>query len=552
MSTGTPVRGRHVAPGQVHPDPPTRSSRATGTWSLLRFALRRDRVRLPVWVAAAAGLVAVQSVASQGTYDTPQALAGYAEVAQANAAVIAMTGRPVGLETVERAVAFEIYAVVAVLVGLMSVFTVVRHTRADEAEGRTELVLAAAVGRRAPLLAALGTAVVANLAVVAATWAAAVVTGLPPAGSLLLGASFGAVGLAFAGITAVAAQLVENGRPASAVGGAAVAVAFALRAAGDVQDSALTWLSPIGWGQAAYPFWLDRWWPLLLPVLAFVLLGAVALALLDRRDVGAGLLAARPGTATAGPLLRGPAGLAWRLQRGTVTGWGVGLLAAGVVYGSLVTATADLVEQAPELLDMIPGGADSIVDGYLVITVFFLAVLAACAGVAMVLRLRGEEQSGRAEPVLATPVARARWAASHVAVGLVVPTAALLFAALACGLTAVATGSPTAVVGDALRGALVTAPAVWVLVAATVALWGLGTRLAPLAWLLVAWTGVVLVLGDSLDLPGWARAVSPLHHVPQVPLEAASAGAPLALAGVAVVLLGLGLAAFRRRDLTTG
>jgi ABC-2 type transport system permease protein len=552
--TTTTTHGRHAAEGADRSSAPASTGRAraaTGTWTLLRFALRRDRVRLPLWVATAAAFVALQSTASQDSYDTPEAVAGYAEVAQASAAVIAMTGRPVGLETVERAVAFEIFAVVAVLVALMSIFTVVRHTRADEAEGRTELVRATAVGRRAPLLAALGVAKVANLAVALVVWAAAVATGLPSEGSLLLGLAFAGVGLSFAGITAVAVQLVEHGRPASAIGGAALAVAFLLRAVGDVQDNALSWLSPIGWGQATYSYWLDRWWPLLLPLALYAVTSALAVALLDRRDLGAGLLPTRPGRAEAGPALRGPVGLAGRLQRGTVVGWGIGVVGTGLVYGSLVSATEDLVAQAPELLDVIPGGADSIVDGYIVITVVFLAVLAACAGVAMVLRLRSEEQAGRAEPLLATPVARTRWAASHLVVGLVVPAVALVLAGLVCGLTAVATDTDAAVVGDVVLATLVAVPGVWLLTAVAVALWGLDARLAPLAWLLVAWSGVVLLLGDSLDLPGWLRGTSPLHHLPQVPLEEASAGAPLVLTGIAVALVAVGLAAFRRRDLTT-
>jgi ABC-2 type transport system permease protein len=558
MSAGTRAadsadlaRSRHAARG-TGPSARTRGTgEATGTWRLLRFALRRDRVRLPLWIAAAAGFVAVQSVASQGTYDDPGALAAYEQAAQSSAAVIAMTGRPVGLDSVARAVAFEIFAVVAIVVALMSVFTLVRHTRADEAEGRTELVRATAVGRRAPLLAALALVGLANLAVVLAVWAVGVGTGLPSTGSLVLGVSLGGVGLVLGGVTAVGVQLVESPRAATAIGGAATGAAFVLRAVGDVQENVLSWLSPFGWGQAMYPFHLDRWWPVLLSLTATAVLVVLAVALADRRDLGAGLLAGRPGPSGAGRLLSGPVGLAWRLQRGTVAGWTAGILVTGLAYGSLVVATEDLVEQIPEILEMLPGGADRIVAGYLVLATQLVAFLAACAGVAMVQRLRTEELAGRAEPLLATPTSRWSWAGSHVLVALLAPAVALGLGCLVMGVTAVATGVDDAVVGDVMRAGLVLLPAAWVLVGLAVAVWGADARLGPLAWLAVAWAGVVFVLADSLEMPGWLRGVSPFHHVPLVPVEDPTAGGPLALLGLAAALVLLGLALWRRRDLRT-
>ncbi|MGJ7439629.1 ABC transporter permease [Aquipuribacter sp. MA13-6] len=543
---------RHREDGRAARRTGTGTGPATGTGPLLRFALRRDRLRLPVWVAVAAALVGVQSVSSQQVYDTPESLQQYARTAEASAAVVAMTGRPVGLDTVERAVAFEITGVVAVVVALMSVFTVVRHTRADETEGRTELVRATAVGRRAPLLAAMALAVLANLGVLLAVTAVGVGTSLPLGGSLLLGASLAGAGVVFTGVAAVTAQLAAGSRAASSTAGALVGVAFLLRAVGDVQENLLSWLSPIGWAQATYPFHTDRWWPLLLCLGVGAMLVGAAVALLDRRDLGAGLLPDRPGRATAGWALGTPLGLAWRLQRGTVTGWSVGLVGVGVVYGSLVTATEDLVEQTPELMELLPGGADDVLAGYLVITAGFLAVLSAAAGVAMALRLRGEEAAGRAEPVLATASSRTAWAASHLTVALVASAGLLVGSALVVGLTAVATGVPAGVVGDVALGGLVLVPAVWLLVGLTAALWGADPRLASLGWLGVAWAAVVLMLGDSLDLPGWLRGLSPLHHVPAVPLEDATATAPLVLLGLAVGTVVLGVALWGRRDLRTG
>ena len=132
-------------------------------------------------------------------------------------------------------------------------------------------------------------------------------------------------------------------------------LAYVLRAAGDVGDGRLSWDSPIGWAERVRPIAGERWWVLALPVLATLALVAVAVALVARRDHGAGLLPERPGPATASPRLRSPLGLAWRLQRGALLGWTLGFAAAGYMIQA-------------------------------------------------VLRVRAEETATRAEPVLAAPV----------------------------------------------------------------------------------------------------------------------------------------------------
>ncbi len=60
----------------------------------------------------------------------------------------------------------------AVFVAMLTVVLVVRHTRADEEAGRAELLGGTALGRRAPLAAALAVALIANLVLAVLTAAA--------------------------------------------------------------------------------------------------------------------------------------------------------------------------------------------------------------------------------------------------------------------------------------------------------------------------------------------------------------------------------------------
>ena len=95
------------------------------------------------------------------------------------------------------------------------------------------------------------------------------------------------------------------------------------------------------------------WWPLLLLVVLAAGLAVVAGVLASRRDFGAGLVApaGRPGDGRAA--LGRPFGLAVRLQRGIVWWWAVGVVCAGVAYGSIADSIEDFVADNEAIEDMI-------------------------------------------------------------------------------------------------------------------------------------------------------------------------------------------------------
>src|SRR5262249_12947507 len=136
---------------------------------------------------------------------------------------------------------------------------------------------------------------------------------------------------------------------------AVLGAAFTLRAVGDASSgsSALSWLSPLGWSLQVRPFAGDRWWVLLLHLAATAVLIAVAYQLLARRDVGAGMIAERPGRGEASRALRGPLSLAWRLDRGALLLWTVGLCLYGAVFGSVVHGIGDELGGSTALRDIV-------------------------------------------------------------------------------------------------------------------------------------------------------------------------------------------------------
>jgi ABC-2 type transport system permease protein len=521
----------------------------TGAGTLLRFMLRRERRGLPWWLLGVTFLWTYQSVGSQSLYDTPEKLARLRDTLGANAALVAMSGPKELLDTIGGEVVFEIFAYSAVVVALMNMFLIGRHTRSDEDTGRAELIRSARVGRHAPLAAALGLAGLANLAVAVLVFAGMAGTGLPVAGSLVVAGAVAGVGLTFAALTAVAVQVFESPRALYGAVGAAMGAAFMLRAAGDAGDGTLSWLSPFGWGQRTFPYVENRLWPLVLPIVATVVLVAIAVALQDRRDLGAGLLPTRPGRPTASWALRSPLGLAWRLQRGALIGWTSGLLLLGAAYGSFGDAIEQYIADNPEVANFFPGGAANIVNSYLAFTMLFCALITAAYGVTSALRARGEEASGRAEPVLATATSRASWLSSHLIVAMAGSAVVLVAAGLGQGLSYAQAISDTSQIPRMMGVGLVYVPAVWLIIGLAV----LGFGWLPRAASAIAWTALglcffIALFADLVDLPAWLRNASPFAQTPEAPLESVTATPLLGIAAVVAVLLAGGFVGFRRRD----
>jgi ABC-2 type transport system permease protein len=532
----------------------SRSSRAettSGTGVMLRFLLRLDRFRLPWWLLGAGLLVGYQSAGSQSIYDTPPDLAKLRQTMGGNAAVVAMSGPSQLLATIGGEIVFEILSYVAIVVALMNMFLICRHTRTDEETGRAELVRSAQVGRRAPLAAALCLAGLANLAVAVVVFAAAAGTGLPAGGSVLLGLAVAGVGLTFAAVTAAAAQAFENHRAVYGAVAAVLGASWVLRAAGDAGNGTLSWLSPIGWSQQTLPYAGDRWWPLLLHLAATALLVAVAVALLDRRDFAAGLRPPRPGRASASRALGSSLGLAWRLQRGPVIGWAIGLFLLGAAYGSFADSFDDFVADYPEVAQYL-GGTANVVNAGLALTTLMCVLLAAAFGVTSAMRARTEETSGRAEPVLATRTSRWAWLTSHLTVALVGSAVMLVAAGFGQGLAYGMSISDAGQIPRLIGVALVYLPAVWVVIGLAAVGFGWLPRIAAaLAWTAVGYCAVVALFGDSFDLPAWFQQASPFTHTPESPLEGVTAAPLLAIGAIVVLLVVGGLAGFRRRDLAS-
>lgn len=525
-----------------------------GTGTLVRLALRRDRIVLPVWIVLLSVLPASTVSAYEQLYPTAAERTSLQLGAARNPSLNVLYGPPFDVSTAGGFTAYRYVGVLAILVGLLCVFTVTRHTRAEEETGRLELLGAGVLGRYAALTAAVlvagATAVASGLLETLGLLGA----GRDASGAFAFGLAIAAVGLVFTGIAALTAQLTEYSRSSNGIACAVLGIAFVLRAAGDAATNArwLSWLSPIGWAQQVRAFAGERWWILALPFALAVLATAAGYLLAPRRDLDAGILPSRPGPSVASAGLRSPLALAWRMHRGALLGWMVGFAVIGAMLGSIASGIGDLVgssEQTRQLLERM-GGTDRLVDTFLAVVANMYGLIAVVYAAMATLRMRSEETAFRAEPVLATTVRRWRWAGSH-----------LVFSVLGTGLVLAAAGTGTGLahglrVGDVagtlpeiLGGTLAALPAIWVVVGIATVLYGFFPRYMSLVWGFVAVILGIGLFGPALGLDQAVLDISPFAHIPKLPGTEFTMTPLLWLTGVATVAVIAGYAAFRRRDI---
>ena len=524
----------------------------TGTATLLRFLLRRDRVWLSLWLAGITAMAfyvahAVQTVASDTT-----------ELAELGALIDdpvgrMMTGPGFGLDepTFERFFSAGYVLFIYLLIALMSQFLVVRHTRAEEQAGRAELIRSNVTGHHAPLSAALLLALAANLLLGVLVAVAAISAGFALTGSVLVALGGVLTGCLFATVAAVTAQLTEHSRGANALAGAVLALAYVIRMGGDMPEpggSGLSWFSPLAWPQQTAPYVLDRWWPLLPLLLGTVLLAALAYRLSLRRDIGAGLLPVRPGRPEAPPRLGTPVGVAHRTLRGTLRAWAIGLFLAGLMFGAYADALIDAADSLPPEIRMIMPGEDLML-GYLAYMALFTALFVAATGVTAIQQLRTEENRGRVGLLLSAPLGRATCLGAHLLV---------LFLGLALILVLTGLGTAlgaTVVLGhgehfaDILLASVHQVPAVLALVGLVVALFGWLPRAAgPVGWLLVVFALVMENFGGMLDFPDLLLDLSLFHHLSAYPVDDVAWGPVLVLSAIGLAGLALGMLGWRYRE----
>ncbi|MBO9520959.1 MAG: ABC transporter permease [Nocardioidaceae bacterium] len=519
-------------------------SSLAGVRPLAWQAVRRDRLMLALWTLALVGVCYASAAATESLYPTTAEQVRAAEAINDSPAIVALYGPILDVHSLGELAMTKLTVLYAVILSVLFVILVRRHTRVEEESGRTELVGGTAVGRDAPLVAAVVEAAVVALGIGLLAGLADLGGGLPVAGSLAFGASWAGIGLVAVGVTAVACQLSASARTCAAIAAGAVGVLYLLRAVGDTSAAWVSWLSPFGWSTQLRAWSGPRWWVLVLYVVLAAVLVGVAHLLRQRRDLGSGLLAARPGPADGSPRLGDAVALAVRVHAPSLAVWSCAVAGLAVVFGAIAPGIGDLLDSDParEMIERL-GGVGVLEETLLAAILSILAVVFTCFALTVVGHGGSDEQDGRTEQVLATATSRSRTFAAT----LVVALGGSLWLLVVAGVgLALGYGQDF---GALLGAALAQAPAVWLVAALAALAWAWRSAGTIAGWVLLGLFLTLGQLGELLGLPDWVLGLSPYTHVPAMPVEPFAPAPFTVLTLLTALVLTLAWTRYRTRDI---
>lgn len=524
------------------------------TTRLLLLILRRDRVRIPVWIISIVMTTIVIAVTFDDLYASESERQAIAETMK-NPAMTAMVGPGYGLDyyTTGAMMSHQMLLFTAVAVAIMSILLVTRHTRADEEDGRIELIRSLPTGRLAHLQATIfvmfGTNILLFLLVGFGLYALRI-DSLDLHGSLLYGAVLGATGIIFTAITALFAQIAENSRGTIGLSLAVLLLAYLMRAIGDIGNETLSLVSPLGLVLRSEVYVNNYWWPVLLTLGIAVILAIVAYYLNAIRDLESGFLPSKPGKKHASVFLQSPLGLMFRLQRTGLIAWAIGMFILGASYGSVFGDLESFFEDIDIMQEFLVQAEDfSLTEQFLSMLMTVMAIICTIPVLMSLLKLTSEEKKGRTEQLLSLSVSRPRLLASTLIIAVVTNFVMLSLSGIGLWSTA------TVVMEDGLdftmiyQAAIVYFPAVLVMIGITALLIGWAPTYTGWIWVYLTFSFIVVYLGGLFDFPEWLGKLSPYGHIPQLPVEEADIGQLLAVTSVAIVFIVLGFIGYRKRDI---
>lgn len=523
--------------------------------ALTRLALRqvyRGALAVAVVSAVMSALVAVQyRTTFQGSVDA----SGLRALTE-NPAIRILFGTPVALDSAGGFTVWRTGIPLLVLGSVWILLAATRITRGEEDAGRCDLVLAAPL-RMVDMVARALTAVAAAAVLIsAAAGAALVLAGTDMAGAITYAAVILGVTLTFGCTGLLAAQVLPTRSAAVGVTVALLGAALLVRMLADAVTGAAwsAWATPFGLAARVAPFDQNRVAPLAVLASATLTLAAAALVVAQRRDVGSGLVVVatrrRPRTRS----LRSLTGFAVRHAARPTIGWAVGIAGYFALIGALIASVLEFFETNRHFARMAAAAGFADLDsanGFAAALFVLLPIPAGLYGVTRLARLVADERSRRLTLVLAAPIARTRLIGTEIAMAAAGVVTLHVTAGMAMWAGATLTGAPLTS-GAALAGALNTAPISALAVgAAAVAVGWLPPAVGVLGALPVAGGFLFDVVAQSIHAPQWVVSLSPFAHVAAVPQAPPDVLPLMGFVGTGMVLTGVGLFGYRRRDVAT-
>ncbi|KAL3948364.1 ABC transporter permease [Lactobacillus hilgardii] len=527
------------------------------TIALLKANIKRDWLKMTIWLVVLAGMFVAVAAKFEGIYGTPKQISTIAETLKSQA-MVSLFG-PMTTAHLNTAIIFasEMMVFWGIFMVIFNFSLSVGATRGQEESGLTEMVLGGhPVGRLAPLAAAGLELVIANCAFVIVTGAGMMVANMPGSdgnANWLFAVTLGAVGLSFGLISLIFAQLVADSHNVAIYNYAFFGITYLVRMMTDVSNSDYTWFSPFGWIEKTDIYTKNNWLPAGLLLMLGVVGFAVAVILNGNRDIDTGIIQVRGGKRTS-RFLRGSGTLLFWNQKAIILFWIVGMAVLGASYGSVFNSISKIVNDSPVVRQVLgQSGVQHLEQNQLLSFVGILgvifSVLAVVGGAMVINHLYTEERRGYLQMINTKPESRSKLLATYMIYGFVL-SVIILFVALMATM-----GAGNSVLKHPLafkyfwRLFIAMLPTLALFTGILVALIGIKPKWRAVVWIALGGSFVISYFGRLIDLPAWAMKLSPFYWFRKVPLAHINVAPVTWMLGIAFVMIVIGFIGYNHRDI---
>lgn len=525
-----------------------------GTSRIIQLLFQQNWLKISLWLFGLIGITLATVTAYTSIYTGQKEIVEFGLTMQ-NPAMIAMLGTAYKVESFNLGAVFasEMLLFTAIAVSVMNILLVSSSTRTDEEERRLEMIRALPVGRLSYLSAAMILMIIVNVVLVTFL---SIGLGLFNHESfnwesdLLYGAVLASTGLFFAGVAAVSAQLAVTSRGVTGLSFGVMITAYIVRAIGDVSNDVLSLFSPLGWTVRTKVYVDNEWWPVIALICGAAILLISAFYLNHKRDINAGLLPDRKGNVHASNFLKSSLGLTWRLEKGTIISWAIGIFLMSAAFGSILGDLEAYFSDFELVQGLLPDDTTvSMSEQFIALLISIMSVFTAIPTASILLKLKKEEKLGRMEHFYSRSVSRSRIMRSYYIVAFLTSILIQVLIGLGLYVSASQVIKESVGLGTILASALVYIPAIWIVLGLAIVLVGVFPNGTSLIWVYILFTFLVIYLGNLLEFSEWMNNLSAFYHIPQMPNEEVNWFSLSILSIVGVVLSGMGFLGYNKRDI---
>ena len=525
-----------------------------GTNRIIGLLFKQNGLKISLWLFGLIGVSLATVTAYTTIYTSEKEIFEFGLTMQ-NPAMVAMLGKAYQVETFNLGAVFasEMLLFSAIAVSVMNILLVTSSTRMDEEEGRLELIRALPVGRLSYLLAGIILMVIVNSVLfifLSIGLGSFMHESFNLESVMLYSGVLASTGLFFAGVAAVAAQLTATTRGALGISFGGMITAYTVRAVGDVSNEGLSLISPLGWTVRTKVFVDNQWWPIIFLVFGAATLLVSAFYLNHKRDINAGLLPDKKGKRYASHFLKSRFGLTWRLEKGTILSWAIGIFLMSAAFGSILGDLEAYFSDFELVQKVLPDGSTaSMIEQFITLLIGIMSVFAAIPTVSILLKLKKEERMGRTENFYSRAVSRSEIMGSYYIVAFLTGILTQILIGIGLYVSASQVIEKTIGLGSVLASVLAYVPAIWVVIGLTTLLVGVFPKWAGFVWVYMFFAMLVIYLGNLLEFPEWLNRLSAFYHVSLLPNEEVNWLSLSLLSIVGTVLSVSGFLGYNKRDI---